>query len=87
MAAEKTALMLADTCRCLLVLIALLLTRGVCLGSVDEVNEQKKAHSHTHRLTDHSNTVQKQAPDHFIELSPIAIPSDPPAGLVEIRIH
>lgn len=48
MAAEKTALMLADTCRCLLVLIALLLTRGVCLGSVDEVNEQKRAHSHTH---------------------------------------
>ncbi|PKK51874.1 hypothetical protein CI102_3689 [Trichoderma harzianum] len=36
LAAEKTALMLADTCRCLLVLIALLLTRGVCLGSVDE---------------------------------------------------
>ncbi|KAL7793428.1 hypothetical protein V8C43DRAFT_281756 [Trichoderma afarasin] len=26
--------------------------------------------AHTHRLTDHSNTVQKQAPDHIIEFSP-----------------
>ncbi|KAL7913713.1 hypothetical protein GGI35DRAFT_221580 [Trichoderma velutinum] len=60
--------MLADTCRCLLVLLCYDQGRPLPfssrLGSLDEVNEQKRAHSH--RLT----TVQKQAPDHFIEFSP-----------------